>query len=147
VLARPRPRPRLTCSRPRQRLHMKQNARSLRKHLLYVIKCPTNYPRSMMSLFLQKSSLLHFANTIFTQYTLTHTCPVGTHEDASMAEDPLQWAEVVGTQYMELTNLRRGLNWSLPRTVLTVVLTMKMPSCQLKVQVQCTMQRCRMHNL
>jgi hypothetical protein len=29
-------------------------------------------------------------------------------------------AEVAGTQYMELTNRRRGLNWSLPRMALTL---------------------------
>ena len=32
--------------------NMKQNAHSLRKHLLYAIKSPRNYPCSMMSMFL-----------------------------------------------------------------------------------------------
>ena len=92
---------------------MKQNAHSSRKNYFY-----QKLQRHWLMSSLQLS--IAFSKHQVTEYIVTHACPVGTHEDASVAKDSFHRAEVAGTQYMEDTNRCRGLNCSLLRMVLTV---------------------------
>jgi len=68
-----------------------------RRHLMFMAKLLNKLPQLMSQLTpMCLQSTTAFLKHQVTQYIISHACPVGTHEDATMAKDSLHWSSYKG---------------------------------------------------